>query len=169
MRVIEFRRHGKWNFEEDKLTPEGQEEVEKLAETFPEFNIIITGPNRRDVETGKIIAQRLKKPLEVWEGLEEITSMEGVEEKAKRVVEFLLEREEEKILVIGGGRILGAVYLALMRRPYKKLEDLQIFDFLRGFRITISAISEDNSRSSLFYTSLKTRGWRGKKISLEEF
>jgi broad specificity phosphatase PhoE len=139
LRVIEFRRHGKWNFEEDKLTPEGQEEVEKLAETFREFNIIITGLNRRDVETGKIIAQRLKKPLEVGEGLEEITSMKRIEEKVKKVLEYiLLERKEEKILIIAGGRLIGALYLHLLGKSYTKLEDLHLFDFLRGFRITIS-------------------------------
>jgi broad specificity phosphatase PhoE len=138
--VVEFRRHGRWNRKEDRLTPEGLEETEKLTRRLCKFDIIIVGPNQRARETGEIVAQKLKKPLEVWEGLEEITSTEGVEERVKRVLEYiLLERKEEKILIIAGGRLIGALYLHLLGKSYKKLEDFHLFDFLRGFRITISA------------------------------
>jgi len=146
--LIEMRRHGKWDYSEDKLTKEGRKDAEKLAQNLPRFEIVLSSTTNRARETAEILGKE-SLLLEVTEILDEIPGIRHKEEfdpefalqKAKEVLEFIWNKAlgelPKKMLIITSGGLLGAIYYCLQGKIPNTSEDLHLFRPLEGLRFSI--------------------------------
>ena len=144
---IEIRRHGKWNYREDKLTEEGGREAKQLAQNLPFFDIVLSSTTNRGKQTAKILGKG--KLPEVIDILDEIPGIRHKEEfdpefalqKAKEVLEFIWNKAlgelPKKMLIITSGGLLGAIYYCLQGKIPNTSEDLHLFRPLEGIRLSI--------------------------------
>jgi len=136
------------------LSEEGKKQALQTAELLKKFHfeVIYTSPQRRALETAKLIAERLNLPLKVDERLKEISygilegrkhsevenwepyqkwledpvknPLEGVDnlfEVQKRVLEFLKELSEEKVLVVTHGGIVRVALCTVANIPLNSI------------------------------------------------
>ncbi len=151
---IELRRHGKWDYKNDKLTKEGREETKKVAEDIGNFDLILSQATGRGFQTAVILSD-CKGKIESYAILNELPGIKCGEnfvpeialERAKKVLGWILENiftsgilsqnSSPRILVITSGGVIGAIKRYLSREKIITREDVCIFRPLEGLRIKI--------------------------------